>query len=290
MRLLVFISASKWVKTFLKNLPMKQVHHYSHHGRHRNKISFVRRLHLLVVLPVALVLCASVVFGLEFDQRIFTHIPWGLLLLQLTATFLRLFIAYALSVVCAIPLALWTQKSRRAEEFLLPVFDVLESFPMLAFFPVIVIFFIDIGYLNLAAVVMLFITMLWSIVFNLVSGLKAIPRDVFSVAKMFHIGGLRYLLDILFPALFPSFVTGSILAWAGGWNIIIVAEVLHAYVPSGVEVADLFGIGSALVSASTSGDKALFIAAISIIVTAIMLLNFFVWQKLLHFAERFKFE
>ena len=41
----------------------------------------------------------------------------------------------------------------------------------------------------------------------------------------------------------PYIVTGSLLAWAGGWNIIIVAEVLHTYIPGGAR--DLFGIGSA---------------------------------------------
>jgi ABC-type anion transport system duplicated permease subunit len=92
------------------------------------------------------------------------------------------------------------------------------------------------------------------------------------------------------PALFPSLITGSLLAWAAGWNILIVAEVLHTYVPVGQNVGDVFGIGSVLVQASSSGNQSLFIWSIVVIVLAITLINIFVWQRLLKYAERFKFD
>jgi hypothetical protein len=44
------------------------------------------------------------------------------------------------------------------------------------------------------------------------------------------------------------------------------------------------------VHASAAGQEQTFLAAIIVLVLAIALLNFFVWQKLLTYAERFKFE
>jgi NitT/TauT family transport system permease protein len=92
------------------------------------------------------------------------------------------------------------------------------------------------------------------------------------------------------PAVVPYLVTGSLLAWAQGWNIIIVAEVLHTYIPGGTAANDPFGIGSVLVSASANGENGLFIVALLAMVFVIAVINFLVWQKLLHYAERFKFE
>lgn len=85
-------------------------------------------------------------------------------------------------------------------------------------------------------------------------------------------------------------VTGSILALAQGWNIIIVAEVIHTYIPNATHTQDLFGIGSIMVNASATGDTRLFIASLAVMIVAIGLQNFLVWQKLIHYSEKFKFE
>ena len=268
---------------------MKSRSHYSHHGQGKKPISFFERLNLLIILPVVLVVISGVIIGFRLENH---HglIPWGNLFGGMGLTLLRLFISYILALVIGVPLALWTQTNRRAEEILLPFFDVLESVPILVFFPVVVIFFVQLGFFNTAAIFIIFVSMLWTVVFSVIGGLKSIPADIFSVAHVFHITGWKKLREITLPAVVPSIVTGSILAWAGGWNIIIVAEVLHTYIPSNIPVHDLFGIGSILVASSANNQKAIFLASVGIIVVVIMILNFFVWQKLLRLSERFKFE
>jgi NitT/TauT family transport system permease protein len=173
---------------------------------------------------------------------------------------------------------------------LIPVYDVLESVPVLVFFPVIILFFIHYSLLNTAAVFILILTMVWSIAFAAIGGLHVIPEDVLFVPKIFGLTKFQSFRKVILPALFPSLITGSLLAWAAGWNILIVAEVLHTYVPSGQNVGDVFGIGSVLVQASSSGNQSLFLWSIVVIVLAITLINIFVWQRLLKYAERFKFD
>ena len=132
--------------------------------------------------------------------------------------------------------------------------------------------------------------MLWNIVFSLVGGLNVIPADIKSAAHVFGIKGFSLIRKITLPAIVPYIITGSLLAWAQGWNIVIVAEVLHTYIPGGATSNDLFGIGSMLVNATAGGDNGVFVVAILSMILLIAFLNFFVWQKLLHYAERFKFE
>ena len=141
---------------------------------------------------------------------------------------------------------------------LIPVYDVLESVPVLVFFPVIILFFIHYNLLNTAAVFILILTMVWSIAFAAIGGLHVIPEDILFVPKIFGLSKMQSLRKVILPALFPSLVTGSLLAWAAGWNILIVAEVLHTYVPVGQNVGDIFGIGSVLVQASSIRESIAF--------------------------------
>ena len=268
-------------------------HHVGSHHRHM-RISYAQslsqRLYTLVLIPLLAVL-ATVFLLQAFSISVRPEdISLAHVFAALGATTARLLIAYCLALLVALPLALLVTHSALWERIFLPLFDIMQSLPILAFFPVIILFFLHYHLYYGAAIFALFVTMLWSIVFSLVGGLHAIPQDIKDAGTMFNLRGLRYVEKILLPASLPYLVTGSLLAWAAGWNIIIVAEVLHTYIPGGDTSADLFGIGSMLVNAAASGQQHTFALAIAVLVATIALLNFFVWQKLLKFAERFKFE
>lgn len=217
-------------------------------------------------------------------------VPLSTIFAAAFATCVRILIAYVLAVIVAVPLALAVTQNATVEAILLPVFDVFESVPILALFPVIILVFIQFNFLNGAAIFILFLTMLWNIVFTLVGGLKIIPKDIIYAAQVFGVNGFARLRRVVLPALVPQFVTGSILAVAQGWNLIIVAEVLHTYIPHGTSAQDLFGVGSILVSAAANAQNEVFLTSVIVMIILIALLNFFVWQKLLHYAQRFRFE
>ncbi len=206
------------------------------------------------------------------------------------ATLSRLGIAYFLALLAAVPLVMLSRRGPLAEKILLPFFDVMQSVPVLAFFPLIAGVFLQFGFTDAAAVFVIFLSMLWNIVFSLVAGIKAVPRDISWAAKVFGVKGFAYVRRVLLPAVTPSLVTGSLLAWAQGWNIIIVAEVLHTYIPSGTGADDLYGIGSVLVDSVAAGETGTFAASVVFLVGAIALMNFFVWQRLLNHAEKYRFE
>lgn len=132
--------------------------------------------------------------------------------------------------------------------------------------------------------------MLWSILFNIIGGIKLIPEDIKIFARVFKIRGFSYYKDIIFPAIIPELVTGSILALASAWNIVIVAEVLHVYIKNGSPDTDLLGLGSILVNSVSGENNLLFAVTLSTLITIIVFINIFIWQKLLRFAEKYKFD
>lgn len=214
----------------------------------------------------------------------------GTLSAAIVFTMLRLVAAYMLALLFAVPLALLVTHNAVMERWFLPFFDVLESVPALAFFPVLVVFFVNSGFLNGAAIFILFLGMVWNIVFSVIGGIKVIPSDIKNAARMFGIRRSKYFRWVLLPAITPYLVTGSILAWAQGWNILIVAEVLHTYVPGGTPAIDPLGLGNLLVQTSAAGEHAAFMYILVIMTFIIALMNFFIWQKLLHYVEKFRFD
>ncbi len=264
-----------------------------HHFALSYPISMRERIYTIVLGPlfiVALVYAVVHLFPFLTAHEARESVSLDTVLAATLYTCGRLFVAYVLAAVCAVPLAILVTANRTVEALLLPVFDIFESVPILALFPVIILVFIQFNFLNGAAIFILFLTMLWNIVFTVVGGLKMIPQDILYAAQVFGVRGLSLVRRVLLPSVVPQLVTGSILAVAQGWNLIIVAEVLHTYIPGGTPTQDLFGVGSILVASAVNAQNGVFLTSVVVMVVVIALLNFFVWQKLLHYAQRFRFE
>ncbi len=266
--------------------------HYHNHFRFSYPTSFRRHFtSLLIVLSlIVLIIIFSIQFAFPQKTINLNEISAGAILFATYNTVLRLTIAYLFSLAIAVPVSLFITRSEKLERIFLPIADIIQSIPVLAFFPVIVLAFIKVGFLNGAAIFILFTSMVWNIVFSMIGGVKTIPQDIKDASFIFGAKGLKKILFVTLPSVFPSIVTGSFLAWAQGWNISIVAEALHAFIPNGDKSKDLFGLGSLLVNSFAQSQNSVFIATLIAMVVVITVLNFFVWQKLLKLAERYKFD
>ena len=243
-----------------------------------------------VVLVFLLILLNLIRYISPEASFIASSISLSEIILASIFTLLRLFVAYFFALIASIPIALLITHSSKTEKYLLPVSDIVQSVPILAFFPIIVLTFVKIGFIEGAVVFVLFMAMLWNLVFTMIGGLKTIPEDILSAAAIFRIKGLKKLLNITLPSIFPFIVTGSLLAWAQGWSILIVAEALHSFIPGSTASSDPIGLGSLLVNAFYQGKNLLFLFTLAVMIILITLINFFIWQKLLHLAERYKFD
>jgi NitT/TauT family transport system permease protein len=106
-----------------------------------------------------------------------------------------------------------------------PIIQMAASFPAPMIFPLVVgaMLMSGIG-LGISSVVLLLLGTQWYILFNVISGSSAIPRELWEVSRLSRFSWRQRWQKLILPAIFPSLLTGWITAMGGAWNASIVAE------------------------------------------------------------------
>ncbi|HZY60438.1 MAG TPA: ABC transporter permease subunit [Candidatus Binataceae bacterium] len=203
------------------------------------------------------------------------------------ASLIRLLAAYAISLAWTLPCTLVASDNPRFDRLLAPIAEVAGSMPATALFPVIVLFVIRwTGNMNLAAVLLILTGMQWYLLFNLMAGARQVPADLKEAARSFGLGRLAGWRKVTVPALTPSLVTGSITAWGGGWNALILSEFFiyrgHHY--------EVLGLGALLDRATyESGNGTMILLSLLSMVLVVMGINRLVWRPVYNYVtERFR--
>lgn len=201
---------------------------------------------------------------------------------------LRMLAAYVLVVIFGLTYGIIAGLYHRPRLFMLPILDILQSIPVLGYLPLVIILFSgalpgEWGY-EIASILLIFTGMAWAVTFSVLGAVRNIPNDLREASNSFGVRGWRYVRHVVFPAIFPSFVTGSILAWGGGWYFLVAAEMLSY----GTSVHVLPGIGSFLGSAVfTMGNLPSAVLGLVVFVAVVFFINSFVWKPLSEFAKYF---
>ena len=206
-------------------------------------------------------------------------------------TMIRMVLAYGLSIAFALLYGIGAALNRRAEQVLIPILDVLQSIPVLGYLPGAIALFLSLFNGNiigqeLASIILIFTGMVWAVTFAVYGGVKTIPKDITEVARCFGIHKARYLRDVIFPAIYPALISGSILAWGGGWYFLIACE----YLSFANTVYTLPGLGFYIFKAALDGEIAASIFGLIVMIVLVGLINRFVWHPLMDHAEKFKYE
>ncbi|MHA2609540.1 MAG: ABC transporter permease subunit [bacterium JZ-2024 1] len=204
-------------------------------------------------------------------------------------SFLRIIIAFVLSLAWTIPLVLLAEGSPVLFRILKTIAGIGASLPATAFFPLFVFLFIRWqGGMNFASILLAMTGMQWYILFNLLAGVESFPRDLYETARAFFLPRRLYWKKILFPYLIPSLITGSISAWGGGWNALIISE----YVVYQKRTYSVLGIGSLLNRATYElGNPNLILYVLLFMVLFLLSFNFLVWKRLYSAAlKRYRVE
>lgn len=207
---------------------------------------------------------------------------------DVTYSFLRMSAAYLLSLVFALSYGYYAASHRTGERVMIPILDILQSVPILGFFPIVVLVLFNLppsGFgPNLASVVLIFTSMSWNMVFGVYESLKTVPSDLREAADTFGMSGWRRFRRLLFPATVNRLVYNSVLSWTGGWFFLVEAEI---FTTNG---AALPGIGSLLSFAASDHNGEQFLAGLIVLVVVIALLDFALWRPLGRWAEKFRYD
>ena len=152
----------------------RHIHHASHTFVLSYPLSLSHRLYTIVLGPLLIVALMYVIYSAYpvFAPHSSEVVSFSTMAQGALYTLGRITVAYIFSLIFAVPLALLAISNKTLEALLLPVFDVMESIPILAVFPLVIVVFLQFNFLNGAAIFILFLNMLWNIVFALVGGLK----------------------------------------------------------------------------------------------------------------------
>ena len=104
---------------------------------------------------------------------------WAELGKGIVATFLRVSVALAITLIWTIPVGVFIGTNRRLAGLLQPIVQVVASIPATALFPVVLLALLQSpGGLNIAAVLLMLMGTQWYLLFNVIAGAAAIPQDL----------------------------------------------------------------------------------------------------------------
>jgi len=202
---------------------------------------------------------------------------------------IRMTVAYAISLAWTVPCALAASESPRFNRVLSPIAEIVGSMPATALFPIIVVAVIQLsGGMNLASILLILTGMQWYLLFNLLAGINQVPEDLKEAARAFGLSRIARWRKLILPAVTPSLITGSITAWGGGWNALILSE----YFVYNGQTHQVLGIG-ALLDAATykTGNGVMILLSLLSMIGVVLLLNRLMWRPLYNIStERYRLD
>jgi len=200
---------------------------------------------------------------------------------------LRIALAYVLSLLFAVTYGYIAAYRPRAERFMIPLLDVLQSIPVLSFLPGVMLAMAalfpgrQLG-VEMGAVLLIFTGQVWNMAFSFYASLKSIPREMREAATIYRFNWWQRFLQIELPFATIGLVWNSMMSVAGAWFFLMACEQFGDF--------RLPGLGSYLQAAADSGDTRSIFLGIVTMVTVIVLMDQFVWRPVIAWAEKFKME
>lgn len=213
---------------------------------------------------------------------------WIVLIRNTWWTFVRVMLAILLSTLWTVPVGIWIGTSSRRVRVAQPVIQVLASFPAPMLYPLALGVFFALGiHFDWGSMLLLMVGVQWYILFNVLAGAMRIPRElIYALDLMETTRWLKWRMLYL-PSIFPTLVTGWVVAMGAAWNASMVAEVA-TYQGRQLSTA---GLGASIMHASEAGDFQTLAASLALMVFVVVLLNRVVWAPVYQLAQtRFRMD
>lgn len=210
-------------------------------------------------------------------------------LYNLGASFIRVWYVYAICAAIGLPLGVVISLNFKLYDTVSPILEVISSIPAPILLPAIVLIPIIGGLPEAVALIVIMLSIVWYIIFNVMAGVRTLPSDLKELPHVFATGRWTAWRNVYIPGAITGFVTGSITAIGGAWNALIIAEYFTTLSSNGVPVVRTkvaAGIGKVIVLATSSGDFLTVTLAIVSMTILIVAFNLTVWRRVYHYTTR----
>jgi NitT/TauT family transport system permease protein len=204
---------------------------------------------------------------------------------------LRITLAYVLSLIFTLVYGYVAAYNPRAERFMIPLLDVLQSIPVLSFLPGVMLAMValfpgrQLG-VEAGAILLIFTGQVWNMAFSFYASLKSIPKDMREAAKIYRFSWWQRFIEMELPFSAIGLVWNSMMSVAGGWFFLMACEMFVL----GSRDFRLPGLGSYLQTAASAGDTRSILLGVATMIAVIVLLDQFIWRPVIAWAEKFKIE
>jgi NitT/TauT family transport system permease protein len=206
-------------------------------------------------------------------------------------SFLRIAVAYFLSFVFTLVYGYIAAYNRKAERFMVPLLDTLQSIPVLSFLPPVMISMValfpsrQLG-VELGSVLLIFTGQVWNMTFSFYSSLKSIPTEMREAAAAYRLNWWQRFWELELPSAAIGLIWNSMMSVAGGWFFLMACEMFVL----GSRDFRLPGLGSYLQTAANAGDTKAICLGLATMVGVIISIDQVIWRPVIAWAEKFKLE
>jgi NitT/TauT family transport system permease protein len=204
---------------------------------------------------------------------------------------LRISIAYFLSLAFTLVYGYVAAYNARAERFMVPLLDVLQSIPVLSFLPGVMLAMValfpsrQLG-IELGSILLIFTGQVWNMAFSFYSSLKSIPQEMREAARLYRFSWWQRFTQMELPFSVIGLVWNSMMSVAGGWFFLMACEMFVL----GKRDFRLPGLGSYLQTAASAGNTRAIVYGLVTMIAVIVLADQLVWRPIVAWAQKFKFE
>ncbi len=204
---------------------------------------------------------------------------------------LRMFIALMASFLFTFVYGYAAAHSRRAEQVLIPLLDVLQSVPVLGFLAITVTGFIalfpgSLLGLEAAAVFAIFTSQVWNMTFAFYQSLKTLPRELDEAAALYRLSRWQRFTQVEVPTSMIGLIWNAMMSFGGGWFFLAASEAISVL----NQEYTLPGVGSYVAAAIVAQDMAALGWALLTIAIVIVLVDQLFWRPLIAWSDKFKIE
>ena len=203
----------------------------------------------------------------------------------------RIAMAYVLSLAFTFVYGYIAAYNAKAERFMIPLLDTLQSIPVLSFLPSVMVSMValfptrQLG-VELGCIVLILTGQVWNMTFSFYSSLKSIPNEMREAAKVYRLSWWQRFLQMELPYAAIGLIWNSMMSVAGAWFFLMACEMFVL----GNRDLRLPGLGSYLQTAANAGDTRAIIWGLAAMVAVIVLVDQIIWRPTIAWAEKFKFE